>query len=374
MAGIANEALLDLIATTLKDLPKGQFEVMWDSQNFEFANIYEQNRRQIDGGTSIQRNVVLDQTGNARYRRLFDTDNPTVEQIQQTIDVPWTQIGTDYSWDVLEIRRNRNSAKGFINLLESRRMERLWGLAELFEDRGWKTPTSATDKLYPNGIPYYINFLNNGSSTGGFFGQTVRYQDGTTGTIVSGIDGSTEAKWRNYADIYTKIDNNFLRTLRKAMLLTRFRPPASVKAPGNDKPGSLVKLYCNADMSVEFMDLANKQDDSNQPKDLAGKQLIDVEGTTFFNRRPIVYIPQLDGLTVTDGNGASFAPDPLYCVDWSKIQPIVQDGYWMEESEPMTDRGQHTTVTVFLDGSHQNLCINRRTAGFVIHKAIPGAA
>jgi hypothetical protein len=34
------------------------------------------------------------------------------------------------------------------------------------------------------------------------------------------------------------------------------------------------------------------------------------------------------------------------------------------------DRGQHTTFTVFLDGSHNNLCINRRTVGFVIHKAI----
>jgi hypothetical protein len=39
----------------------------------------------------------------------------------------------------------------------------------------------------------------------------------------------------------------------------------------------------------------------------------------------------------------------------------------MEESKPMTDRLQHTTVTVYLDGSHNNLCLNRRTAGFVVH-------
>jgi len=29
--------------------------------------------------------------------------------------------------------------------------------------------------------------------------------------------------------------------------------------------------------------------------------------------------------------------------------------------------------TVFLDGSHNNLCVNRRTCGFVIHKAIASA-
>lgn len=354
---IDNDQLADLIATTLKDLPQGQFEVMWDSQHFEFASIYEANRRQIDGGTSIQRNVVLDETGNARYRRLFDTDNPTVEQIQHTIDVPWTQIGTDYSWDVLEVMRNKNSSKGFINLLESRRMERLWGLAELFEDRGWKTPTSATDKLYPYGIPYYLNMLNSGVTTAGFNGQTVRYQDGSTGTIVAGIDGATEAKWRNYAATYTKVDNALLRTLRRAFLLTRFKPPAMVKAPGKDAPGPVVKLYTNADVNVELQDLSDKRDDNNTQKDLAGKALVDVDGVVMFNRRPFVYIPQLDGV----------ANNPIYCVDWSKIQPIVQDGYWMEESKPMIDRGQHTTVTVFLDGSHQNLCINRRTAGFVIH-------
>ena len=53
--GIDNDQLIDLVRTTLKDLPKGQFEMAWDSQEFEFCRIYAQNRRKIDGGTSIQR-------------------------------------------------------------------------------------------------------------------------------------------------------------------------------------------------------------------------------------------------------------------------------------------------------------------------------
>lgn len=358
---VDNDALLDLVATTLKDLPKGQFEVMWDSQAFEFCQIYSSQRRKVDGGTSIQRNVVLDETGNARYRKLFDTDQPTVENIQKQIDVPWVQVGTDYSWDVLEIMRNKNSAKGYIDLMESRRTERLWGLAELIEDRGWKTPTSSTDKLYPYGIPYYLNMLDNAATTAGFNAKTIRYQDGTTGTVCAGLDASTEAKWRNYAGIYTKVDNALLRSMRKAFLLTRFKPPAMVKSPGNDSPGTSVKLYCDGDRAVEFMDLSDKRDDATAPKELAGKTLVDVEGATYFNRRPIVYIPQLDGVDY----------QPIYCVDWSKIQPIVQDGYWMVESKPMMDRLQHTTVTVYVDASHNNLCVNRRTAGFVFHTAIP---
>lgn len=367
---VDNGQLADLIATTLRDLPKGQFEVMWDSQNYEFCQIYQEHRRKIDGGTSIQRNAILDRFGRARYRRLFDTDQPTVDQAQFVINVPWTQIGTDYSWDVLEIMRNKNSAKGFINLLESRRTERMWDLAELIESRGWVTPTSATDTLYPYGIPYYINFLNNGNTTGGFSGQTVRYQNGTTGTVVAGIDGASEPKWNNYADVYNRVDNSLLRKLRSAVRRTRFKPAPMALKPGDDKVGSPIKLYAADDICTEMEDLSDKRDDNTSPSDLSGKMLHNFEGTVMFNKMPLVYVPQLDGVTTTNSSSASVAPNPIYCVDWTKLQPVVQDGYWMEESKPMVDRGQHTTFTVFLDGSHNNLCINRRTCGFVLHNPI----
>ncbi|KKL50673.1 hypothetical protein LCGC14_2303180, partial [marine sediment metagenome] len=85
------------------------------------------------------------------------------------------------------------------------------------------------------------------------------------------------------------------------------------------------------------------------------------------NRLPVIPISELNDVTdpeTTDVSG------PIYCVDFTKFIPVVQDDYWMVEGEPMTDRGQHTTFTVFLDGSHNNLCTNRRTVGFVGHKAL----
>jgi hypothetical protein len=372
---VDNASLADLIATTLRDLPKDQFEVMWDSQHYEFCEIYQEHRRKIDGGTSIQRNVILDRFGRARYRKLYDTDQPTVDQSQFQINVPWTQLSTDYSWDVLEIMRNKNSAKGFIDLLESRRCERMWDMAELIESRGWVAPTSATDSLFPYGIPYYINFLDNGVTTGGFAGKTVRYQNGTTGTLVAGIDGAAEPKWNNYADTYIRVDNSLLRKMRSAIRRTRFKPAPWAIKPGNDKVGSPIRLYVADDVCSQLDDLADKRDDHTQPdfnktyNDLAGKMLHDFEGVSHFNKMPIVYVPQLDGMSV-QGTSTLQTPNPIYCVDWTKLQPVVQDGYWMEEGKPMFDRGQHTTFTVFLDGCHNNLCINRRTCGFVLHNGI----
>ena len=132
--GVKDSELADLIALTLNNLPDQEFEVSWNNNDYEFSRIYQTERMVIDGGTNIERKVMLDHTGNARYRRSFDTDTPTVGDVMHTIIVPWTQIGTNYSWDKFEILRNK-SARGFIKLMKVRRIDGLWSLADLIEER-----------------------------------------------------------------------------------------------------------------------------------------------------------------------------------------------------------------------------------------------
>jgi len=353
---VKNSQLTDLIASTLDDFPSQEFEVMWDNEDYEFCRIYQKESIQIDGGPNIQRRVMLDPTGNASYRRNFDTDAPQVGSVLHSITVPWTQIGTNYSWDKFEIKRNKNSAKGFINLLKVRRIDGLWDLANLIEERAWKTPTSATDDLYPYGVPYYINMANAAVTTDGMVGQTIRYQDGTTGTACAGIDASTEAKWRNWCSIYTDIDNAFLDQFRKAFIKTRFKAPLSITDPGKVR-NAQKRIYADSDTCVKLQSLADARDDNHSGKDLMGSIKMDDGGLVYINRLPVIYIPQLEGVTYT----------PIYCVDFKYFVPFTHEGYWMEESEAMNDRGQHNVYTVFLDGAHNNLCTNRRRVGFVMH-------
>jgi len=361
---VKNTDLADLIAITLNDLPKQEFEVGWDNQDYEFCRIYQQERMEIDGGPEIERKVMLDRTGNARYRRLFDTDEPAVGDTIHTIKVPWTQIGTNYSWDRLEIMRNKNSAKGFINLMKVRRTDGLWDLAELIEERAWKTPESSTDDLYPYGVPYYLSPYTDTSGTinssAGFLGKAVKFQDATYSYSRANINSNTESKWRNYCFVYTAVDNALLKSFRKAFISTRFKAPIFVNDPQN-KRAAQKRVYADLDTVTSLMDLADQKDDRHTGKDVLSNLTVDKQGgdLCYINRLPVVYVPQLDDASLT----------PIYCVDYAKFIPYVQDGYWMEESEPMTDRGQHTTFTVFLDGAHNNLCLNLRTAGFVGHKA-----
>ena len=365
--GVKNSELVDLLATTLPDLPEQYFEIGWDSQDYEFCRIYQTERMEVDGGTKIQRKLMLDTTGNARYRRLFDKDAPAIGDVMLTVEVPWTQIGTHYSWEKREILRNKTSPKGYIRLLETRRIDGLWDLAKLIEERAWKTPTSSSDDLYPYGVPYYLNCLDANITAAGFSGQTIRYQDGSVGTECADLDAAVETKWKNYAGTYTKIDNTLLKTFRKAFLLTRFKAPLFVNDPSQKRSGAK-RIYSDADNVVALQDLADQKDDRHSGKDILGNIRINDAGVVTVNRLPVVYIPQLDSVTdfVT-----STAYSPIYCIDFTKFIPYVQEGDWMDESEPM-DGGtaQHTVFTVFLDGSHNNLCTNRREVGFVLHKPI----
>ena len=358
--GVAMADHLDLLRTTLRDLPKNRFEVMWTYQRYEFNRIFDEKKLVVDGGTSIKRNVVLDHTGQARFRQMFDTDQVNVAHVHKEIDVPWTQLSTQYAWDEVELLTQMNSAKGYISLIKTRVNDSLWAWADLVEERGWQTPTNSTDSLYPYGIPYYLNRLNTTVTTGGFSGQTITFGDASTGTVCAGIDAANEPKWRNWADVYTVVDNSLLKKFRTAFRNTRFFPPRFINNPGQDAEVDRL-VYTEGNVYDSIADLLDKRDDRTTPVDLMGgvRVRINENGVPFVNGHPIVYIPYLDN----DDFGE------IYAVDWAKMRTIVQDGYWMKEKEPMQSPTQHTVLVVYVDGRCCILCLNRRTAGFVLHTA-----
>ena len=365
---VKNSQMADLILTTLDDLPKQYFEVTWDSQDYEACRIYQEDRIVIDGGEQIQRQVMLSDTGHARYRRMYDTDQPSSGDVMHKILVPWCQLSTYYTWDKAEIARQMNSAKGFISLMKIKRIDGLWSLAKLIEDRFWKSPASSTDDLYPYGVPYYIRWMNKDTTDDGFVGQTIRYQDGNPGTVCANIDSSAEERWRNYAALYTTIDNAMLRTFRLAFLYTNFKAPLIVNDPAHPENGAK-RIYTTFNNVVDLQDLADSKDDRHGPKpDVLGNLRMDDTGLVYVNRLPVVPIPALNSQTDPETGDD---PESIYCIDFRKFKPFVHEGYWMEEGEPIPGGvTQHTTFTVFLDGQHQNLCTNVRSAGFVLHKAL----
>jgi hypothetical protein len=356
--GISNSDLIDLTRTTLENLPNMEFEVALEYQDYPVINHwFKGEKKQIESGTSIQRNIILDTSGNAKHVRLYQKTPINVGDIQTQLTAPWVQAQTHWSIERREALRNRAPAR-FIDLLKSRRLDATLDLAELLQVRAWSAPTSATDDLNPRGVPYWISKLVPGGAgvnvDQSFSGHRINYTGGTTSSSKGGIDGSTSAnaKWRNYCATYTAINSDFVKRLRRAFHATSFKSPITVK--DLDKgPASKYRLYMALDELTEYEDLVTKANDN------LGRDLDPFHGSTTFKRVPIIYEPQLD----SDSHGA------VYGINHDKFYPVVQEGDWMREGDPMMDVEQHNVITTFIDCSYQYLCTNVREGGFVLHTA-----
>ncbi len=361
--GYRPEDIADLLATTLADLPDQELEYALDHQEYFWTALFQEKNIQIDGGTSIQRKVSFDTSGNARYRTMFDTDEPKFGDSIQTIDVHWALVGTNASWDEFEIVQQKNSRKGYVNLVQTRKDKSVIDLADLIEETMIAAPASATDKTTPFTLPYYLRVLNSAgtiNTTAGFNGTTVSYTGGTTGTIIAGIDAATEEKWRNYCAPYTAINNAFLTAYRRGCIKTRFRVPIILDTPLMKERARKMMAVAGTDTVLEIMSLVDRKDDhhvSTKKEALGGLLVVDGD-LARINRVPIVPLDTLDS--------ASY--DPIYTFDLAWFKPVVHDGYWMNRKPPMVDRRQHTTYTSFVDGAHNVLVENVRKCGHVLHK------
>jgi hypothetical protein len=352
--GISNTDLIDLQRTTLQNLPDLEFEVALENQAYEVTNRwFKKDKKQVESGTSIQRNIMLDKTGNAKHVRLYQKTPINVADAQYLLSAPWVQVQTHYSIERREALRNRAPAR-YIDLLRSRRVDATVDLANLLELRAWLTPNNQNDDLNPRGVPYWINKAPTGvSQVGAFNGITIRFGDGSTSTVKAGLDGnaSTSTKWRNWAFTYDAVNSDFVKRMRRAFHATKFQSPKSAKDIDRDEDQDF-RIYMPLDPLTEFEDLVTKQNDN------LGSDADKYHGTTRFRGCPIIYENQLD----------ADVDAPVVALNHKKFVPFILEGDWMRESDPMMDVEQHNVMTTYIDGSYQFMCLNVREGGFIGHK------
>jgi hypothetical protein len=168
-----------------------------------------------------------------------------------------------------------------------------------------------------------------------------------------GLDPTANSKWRNWADNYT----GHRRRLREedAEGVPRHELQVADAGEGPEgRPHEQVPHLHGPEHLTEFEDLTTKANEN------LGSDLDKFHGVTTFRRVPVLYTPQIDA----DADGV------IYGVNHAKFYPIVLDGDWMREGEPMMDVEQHNVITTFIDGSYQYFCTNIREGGFVLSKVL----
>lgn len=353
-SGVSNDELLDLLKTTLPNLPQLEVEVALTYQNYPFCNhMLKEGKKQFEGGTQIVRNIQLNPSGAAKFVRPYQKVPRNVEDVQSQMKAPWTIVQTDWSIERAEMMRNRGPAR-FVNLLKSRRQASMLGLADLLEQRAFLAPVNTTDDLNPQGVPYWLSMLPSGGTTAGFLGYTVRFADGsTTSTTKGGIvsDATTNTNWANYAAIRpAALNADMIKTLRMAFLKTHFQSPilATDLVKG---PLSNFRMYACAQDIVDYETFAIEANEN------VGFDMQPFQGQTAFKRVPIIYAPVLDGVTFT----------PFYGVNYSHFFPFVQEGNWLREENPAPTAEQVDTFTTVVIGAYNMACDNVREGGFVLH-------
>ncbi len=370
-------ALADLLADTIRNLPENQFEIALDQPQYPFCHILDEENISARGGTSVQKNIVLNYDfGQAQPRTMYQTDQPIVGNAMNVINVPWTFLGVSYSWDINELLMNKNDEYGFVDLIMERREVALAQLAGLLETLGWGVPQSASDTITPYGMQYYFPFAANGFSGKGFSGQTIRYSNGTTGTVCAGIDASVFGKWNSWVGTYNRVDNSLLRLIRSSIRQTHFSFPKFMSDPGDisDEVDSTHGLYVGDTIMSELEDLLQKMGDAGVKQGLFGgisvQTAADGKAYVTIDGIPVMYNPFLDTETVTGTSGVAKNPNSILCVRWDALRPTVLEDMWNHETLPMADRGQHTTLTTYLDSTWNIVVQDRRRAGFRLHNVL----
>lgn len=328
MPDLADQDILDLVATSLPNLGSLKFEqVAQELTNYEImGRVLREDKITYDSpGVAVNTNIMLRQSGAARMTQIHEVDNVNIADVMGKTQVPWRHTDTSYGFSRLEVLENAGEGK-IVDLLTVRRTDAMISLVELLEDQGWGIPTGPSDKKNVWGIPYWIQ---KNASEGFFGGNASGFSD------MAGIDASVETRHRNWTAQYTNVSKtDLIRKMRKGYRHIRFISPLGKDngyAQGNS--GDMYRIYCGETPYAAFEEVGEAQNEN------LGKDIASMDGMIVFRGNPIIYVPQLDG----------DAQSPVYMLNFNKMGAMVAEGDYLHESEVMRMPLQHNDFQRFVD-------------------------
>lgn len=357
MKGIPTEKIPDLINTTLPHFKnRGRFEAAFELQQYYFVDeIFQQDKYSVQDGSSIEWTVVLDENGTARHTGLYATRNRNQKDAVRLGTARWCYADAYAAYEAHELTMNRGaSAKA--KYIKTKYFGAYKSIANIIERRAVLTPEDANDTENPQGVAWWLSKLPSGTTdyVGGFNGKYAAYADGTTTSVIGGIDAVNEPLWRSYVVNHTGMNINTLESMRKANIFTDFRPPRNVKEMYTG-PASKRRVLWGLSFHAEYMRIINQGPDSRN-----GDYSPFNGDPSVFGVRPVP-LPTLEGV----------AYNPIYCVDFANFKPVVHSDWWMKETSPMNDVDQPHVFIQQIDCQYNYQADNRRSLGYCLHEPIP---
>jgi len=343
---IAAETIDDLVKSTLEDFPDPNFGMIAQDlvQYIVMNQMLRRDAVKFNGTEQMKHNLMVDQSRTAEHVGLYADDALSVQDNLQRIAVPWRNTTNNFIYDVTEEAMNRGPQQ-LVDLIATRRIDMMLGLAEKLEQSFWQAPDDSTDDITPWGVKYWMKPATSGRGFNG--GDITGFSSGP-----GGLSSNTYEKWKHYNAVYDSFtDEDLASELRRAFRACSFQSP--VKTVSNDgAQGFRYKLFCGEEVIEGLIAMARAQNDN------IGRDIAAFDGTVVFKRLPFQYVPQLDVEFTT-------ATNDIFMLDTKHFKVNIHTKNNFRQTGPEMVSGKHNVRAVYTDLTWNLMMTDRRRQAWI---------
>ena len=340
MAFRTPDQVVDLVTNTTPTFKRGKWtDISLDYQRYVSGEFITDKRVVEQGGTEIQWQLQVANTGTAVNSGLYAEDVTAVDDVTISASVPWSKQVVSWSFDVDE-PLFQSDRETIVEMLMVREHAALNKLHELNEINLWSAPSSTTDRR-PMGVPFWIQKDATTTPDGAFNGGN----PSTHSAGRAGVSSVTYPNWRNWTFGYSAVSpDDLVRKLKRALRYTNFVAPDPHPQLGFG--GADYVIYTTYNVVEPLERLAETRNDNLGP-DVA----------RYLNRVTVGGVPFRDVPYLTENDSS----DPLYGICWRDFRPFIKKGCDRRRSAPTPAPKQHTVRNVFIDTWMGYMGINLRS-------------
>jgi len=340
MAYLTPDQIDDLVTNTTKKFHRGKWtDISLEYQRYVSGEFINDKRIVEQGGTEIQWQLQVSNTGTAVNSGLYAEDQTAVDDVTISAAVPWSKQVVSWSYDVDE-PMFQSDRETIVEMLLVREHAAMNKLHELNEINLWSAPSSTSDRR-PMGVPFWLQKDATTTPAGAFNGGN----PSTHAAGRAGVSSVTYPNWRNWTFGYAAVTpDDLVVKLKRALRYTNFVPPDPHPQLGFGGVDYVIYTTYNV---IEPLERMAESRNENLGPDVA----------KYLNRVTVAGVPFRDVPYLTENDSS----DPLYGINWRSFRPFVKKGANQRRSAPIPAPKQHTVRNVFTDTWMGYMCIDLRS-------------
>lgn len=353
--GVAPKSLLDLVDATLDEQPRMKFTETMGLTDYPLIRLFfDTYREKITSGIGLTWSLRLRTNGSFQFVRLFQITANNQVQVMGRASAIWAMFEGKMIIDERQDDFNSGQPEQLYDMITAHESAMYEDVIAGIDTSCGQAPNNISDDLSLLGLPYWLPPLGTGltAPTGAFSGNTAYFRDGSSTTLIGGLDASDALNERHKSYVHTwsgRVDALFYEALRRCMTRTNFKMLPELKGKTRRGAGQR-NLLAGHDISDAIERYANANDPQGADPMRFQNDSITIRGV-----KPI-RVPIFDSLWPTSVFGT-----------YSKhIFGNVHKTRWMKRRT--YEHGDNPNVVITqLDGTCQITCDDRQKAGFHLH-------